>query len=245
MGGQWQDALSQTAREEGQVAAYASAWDDRDPRPAETAASRSAEVYEELRRAIVEGRIRPNERLIETELAERLSVSRTPIRESIQRLAADGLVESRRRGWVVREHSSQEIREIYEVRAALEGYAARLAAERATDEMLSKISAIHASYIKELEHSSRDHMVRHNDEFHDAIIEAAGNTRLAEQIKRSRDYYVIHRITGYLTDDEVRTSIAGHQELIDAVLARDPDKAELVARTNVLSGLGKTLARLL
>ena len=225
--------------------AHAAAWDDYGTPQAEVTASRSAEVYEELRRAIVEGRIRPNERLIETELAERLSVSRTPIRESIQRLAADGLVESRRRGWVVREHSAQEIREIYEVRAALEGFAARLAAERATDDMLGKICAIHLNYIQSLEHSTRDHMVRHNDDFHDAISVAAGNTRLAEQIRRSRDYYVIHRITGFLTDGEVRTSLAGHQGLIDALLARDPDKAEFVARTNVLSGLDKTLARLL
>jgi DNA-binding GntR family transcriptional regulator len=225
--------------------AHGPAWDDRGARPAGSSAPRSAEVYEELRRAIVEGRIRPNERLIETELAERLSVSRTPIRESIQRLAADGLVESRRRGWVVREHSAQEIREIYEVRAALEGFAARLAAERATDEMLARISAIHANYIESVEHTSRDHMVQHNDDFHDAIIAAAGNSRLAEQIRRSRDYYVIHRITGFLNDEEVRTSLAGHQDLIDALVARDPDKAEYVARINVLAGLSKTLARLL
>jgi DNA-binding GntR family transcriptional regulator len=227
------------------VPAPASAWDGHDARPAETSAPRSAEVYEELRRAIVEGRIRPNERLIETELAERLSVSRTPIRESIQRLAADGLVVSRRRGWVVREQSAEEIREIYEVRAALEGFAARLAAERATDAMLDRICAIHSAYIQSLEHSSRDHMVQHNDDFHDAIIDAAGNSRLAEQIRRSRDYYVIHRINGFLNDEEVRTSLAGHQDLINALLERDPDKSEFVARTNVLGGLKKTLARLL
>lgn len=228
------------------MSTHASARDGADTRPAEATSSRSAEVYEELRRAIVEGRIRPNERLIEAELAERMSVSRTPIRESIQRLAADGLlVQSRRRGWVVREHSAQEIQEIYEVRAALEGYAARLAAERATDDMLSNITAIHSDYIRELEHSTREHMVRHNDEFHDAIIAAAGNTRLAENIKRSRENYVIHRISGFMNDEDVRSSLAGHQELIDALLARDPDKAELVARTNVLNGLAKTLARLL
>src|SRR3978361_1268708 len=87
--------------------------------------NRAAEGYEENRGAIVEGKIRPNERLIEADLAERLEVSRTPVRESMQRLAADGLVISRRRGWAVREHSPQEIQEIYEVRAALEGYAAR------------------------------------------------------------------------------------------------------------------------
>src|SRR5579859_8257976 len=105
----------------------------------DTSPNRAAEVYEELRQAIVEGRIRPNERLIELELARALNVSRTPVRESILQLVADGLVVSRRRGWVVREHSPEEIREIYEVRAALEGFAANLAAVRATDEQLAEI----------------------------------------------------------------------------------------------------------
>src|SRR5579864_7454244 len=104
-------------------------------------ATRSDNVYERLREAIVTGRARPNERLIEAELADRLQVSRTPIREGLQRLAAEGLVVTRRRGWVVLEHTSAEIREIYEARAALEGYCARLAAERATEAQLKEISS--------------------------------------------------------------------------------------------------------
>jgi DNA-binding GntR family transcriptional regulator len=205
--------------------------------------NRAAEVYEEIRRAIVEGKIRPNERLIEADLAERLDVSRTPVRESMQRLAADGLVVSRRRGWAVREHSPQEIQEIYEVRAALEGYAARLAAERATDEMIAEIVEIHESYVAELESTSRDRLLKHNDAFHNAVVAAAGNARLAEQIERNTAFYFIHRIAGFLSDGEVRVSIAGHQELVDALVARDPDVAESAAQRGVLSGLAKTLAR--
>ena len=93
----------------------------------------SDEVYEKLRLAIVTGEIRPNAPLIEVDLANALNVSRTPIRESLQRLAADQLVVPRKRGWAVKEYSAQEIQESYEVRAALEGYAARLAATRASD----------------------------------------------------------------------------------------------------------------
>lgn len=212
--------------------------------PPESAPNRAVEVYEELRSAIVEGRIRPNERLIEVELAERLDVSRTPIRESMQRLAADGLVISRRRGWVVREHSPQEIQDIYEVRAALEGYAARLAAERATDDMITEIVRIHESYVAELEQTSRGHLIEHNDDFHNAVIAASGNTRLAEQIQRNTAFYFVHRIAGFLSDDEVRQSIAGHQKLVDALVARDANRAEDVARKAVLEGLSKTLARL-
>jgi DNA-binding GntR family transcriptional regulator len=202
----------------------------------------STEVYESIRRSIVEGEIRPNERLIEAELAERLNVSRTPVRESMQRLATDGLVLSRRRGWVVREHSPQEIRDIYEVRAALEGYAARLAAERATDDEITEIVRIHETYVAELENTSRDHLLEHNDEFHNAVIAASRNARLAEQIVRNTAFYFVHRIAGFWSDEEIRVSIAGHQELVDALVARDPDAAQDAAQRGVLAGLRKTLA---
>jgi DNA-binding GntR family transcriptional regulator len=206
--------------------------------------NRSAEVYEDLRRGIVEGRIRPNERLIEAEIAERLAVSRTPVRESMQRLAADGLVLSRRRGWVVREHSPQEVQDIYEVRAALEGYAARLAAERASDEAIQGIVAIHEAYVAKVGSAARGQLVEHNDAFHDAVVAASGNARLAEQVSRNTAFYFVHRIAGFWSDEEVRVSIEGHQELVDALVARDPDRAERAAQVGVLSGLRKTMAHL-
>ena len=208
------------------------------------APNRSAEVYEELRSGIVDGRIRPNERLIEAEIAERLDVSRTPVRESMHRLAADGLIISRRRGWVVREHSPQEIQDIYEVRAALEGYAARLAAERASDEQLAEIVAIHEQYVASVRDTARGQLVEHNDSFHDHVVIASGNARLGEQIKRNTAFYFVHRIAGFWSDDEVRVSIEGHQELVDALVARDPDRAESAAQRGVMSGLRKTLAHL-
>src|SRR6266513_835967 len=88
--------------------------DNDEARPAST----SDDVFERLRLAIVTGEIRPNTPLIEVDLAEALGVSRTPIRESLQRLAADELIVQRKRGWAVREYSPQEIQEAYEVRAA-------------------------------------------------------------------------------------------------------------------------------
>ena len=206
--------------------------------------NRATEVYERLRQAIVEGSIRPNERLIEAELAERLEVSRTPVRETMLRLAGDGLIVNHRRGWVVREHSAEEVREVYEVRAALEGFAARLAAERATDEQLEAIAANHRDYTDRAEASARGELVEHNDAFHDAVITAAHNDLLAQRIRDNSQYYFIHRIAGFLSDDEVRSSIEGHENLVQALVARDPDRAERVARENVFEGLRKVLNRL-
>jgi len=206
--------------------------------------NRTTEVYEQLRRAIVEGSIRPNERLIESDLAIRFKVSRTPIRESMMRLAADGLIVGQRRGWAVREHSANEIREVYEVRAALESFAAGLATERATDDELKGIQAIHQLYIDSLRESTRGHIVAHNDEFHEAVISAAHNKLLAERVHANSQYYFIHRIAGFLSDEEVRSSIEGHDELVKALLARDSVLAEKVARANVFEGLVKVLTKI-
>ena len=208
------------------------------------APNRATEVYERLRQAIVEGTIRPNERLIEADLAERLQVSRTPVRETMLRLAGDGLIVNHRRGWVVREHSAEEIREVYEVRAALEGFAARLAAERATDEELEAIAANHRDYTESVRDSARGEIVEHNDAFHDAVIRAARNELLAQRIRDNSQYYFIHRIAGFLSDEEVRSSLEGHENLVQALTARDPDRAEQVARENVFEGLRKVLNRL-
>ena len=213
-------------------------------RPTPTPHTRTTEVYEELRTAIVQGSIRPNERLIETDLAERLEVSRTPVRESLLRLAGDGLIMSHRRGWVVREHSPDEIRQVFEVRAALEGFAARLAAERATDEELATIVTIHEDYIDSVRQTARGQLLEHNDAFHEAVILAAHNQLLGERIHANSQYYFIHRIAGFLSDEEVRNSIEGHGRLVDALNDRDPHRAESAARDAVFDGLAKVLARL-
>ncbi|HXR18240.1 MAG TPA: GntR family transcriptional regulator [Terriglobales bacterium] len=207
-------------------------------------ALRSDNVYERLREAIVTGRARPNERLIEVELAHRLQVSRTPIRESLQRLAAEGLVVSRRRGWVVLEHTSVEIREIYEARAALEGYCARLAAERATEGQLKEIASLHHGGPKRILKSSRQHLVEVNDHFHDAIIAAAKNERLAHMIRRNRAYYFNFRIAQLYSDEEAKASIAGHQAIARALLHRDPNRAEREMHAHIELALSVILAKL-
>jgi DNA-binding GntR family transcriptional regulator len=196
--------------------------------------TRSDGVYERLKEAIVTGRARPNERLIEVELAERLAVSRTPIRESLQRLAAEGLVASQRHGWVVREHRSAEIREIYEARAALEGYCARLAAERASEAQLNTIDSLHRDNTAGLSSSvRRDRLVNVNDQFHDAIIAAARNERLSNMIGRNRAYYFNYRIAELYTDEQAETALAGHDAIVRALLKRDPEAAEREMRSHI------------
>lgn len=203
-------------------------------------AGRSVLVYNRLRRAIVQGELRPNQRLIEAALATSLDVSRTPIREALQRLALDGLVKRHRRGWVVREHNADEIRHIYDCRAALEGYAARLAALSATDAQLAELESILGDT---RDSSSREDMVAVNERFHEAIIEDAGNPLLAELTHRSRLYYFNRRVAQLYTDAEAAHSRTQHVRLLKALQERDADEAETVAREHVETALQAILSR--
>jgi DNA-binding GntR family transcriptional regulator len=188
------------------------------------------DVYDQIRWDIVHGVLRPNEALVETDLAERLGVSRTPVRESLLRLAANGLIISRRRRWYVYEHTADEIKEIYEVRAANEGYAARLCCERASDDQLQAIASAHTA----VNRASAEERVSANDAFHDQINNACGNQRLIKLITENRLFHFNLRLAAAYTPEELERSSEQHTELVAAVLARDGDRAEAVVRTHVL-----------
>lgn len=191
------------------------------------------QTHERLRRAILRGQIRPNEPLIEMDLAARYKLSRTPIREVLQRLGTEGLIVRARRGWRVREHTPDEIGEIYEARAALEGFAASLAARRATEEELERIRTIHAGAAG----TARERLVEINDAFHDAILDAAHSERLSELARQSREYYFNYRIANLYSDAEAEAAVAQHATIVDALLARDGEAAETASREHVLDAL--------
>jgi DNA-binding GntR family transcriptional regulator len=207
------------------------------------AGPRSDEVYDRLRADIVHGALRPNQRLVELELAEALGVSRTPVRETLQRLTLEGLVRRERGGWVVHEHSPDEIRAIYEVRAALEGYAAFLAAGRITASQLSALADLYpeGDAAAELE---PDVQVDLNERFHDGVIAAAGNHRLAQLSRSSRQYYFNHRIARIYDAEETRRSIDGHRLILAALGRGDGPRAEARAREHVDYALSIALTKI-
>jgi DNA-binding GntR family transcriptional regulator len=205
--------------------------------------TRSDEVYDRLRGDIVHGLLRPNERLVEVELAAALGVSRTPVRETLQRLTLEGLVRRRRGGWVVHEHSREEIRSIYEVRAALEGYAAFLAATRVTPAQLRELDELYPPGDAALA-LGPDEQVELNERFHDGVIAAAGNSRLAELSRASRQYYFNHRIARGYTAEETRRSIDGHRRILAALARGDGPEAEARAREHVDYALSIVLTKI-
>lgn len=203
---------------------------------------RTDEVYERLRAEIIRGDLRPRESLSEIEIAERLQVSRTPVRESLQRLDSEGLITSHRRRWIVYEHSIAEIREIYEVRAALEGYSARLACQRATEDELAELTELRVEAANaDLESDKR---VDLNEHLHDTVLRFAHNGTLLKQARTSRLFFFNRRVAQLYTQADLRVSATQHEALLDAILRRDAPAAEAAAREHVEYALELILRKL-
>jgi DNA-binding GntR family transcriptional regulator len=199
-------------------------------------------VYQRLRQEIVRGELRPRESLSEVEIAERLAVSRTPVRESLHRLASEGLITSHRRRWVVYEHSKDEIREIYEVRAALEGYSARLASQRATEAELAELAELRA--LVEKDEVEPDPRVDLNERLHDSVLRLAHNATLLRQARTSRRYFFNRTVARLYTPADLEHSGRQHRDLLDAIVAREAARAEAVAREHIEYALELILRRL-
>jgi DNA-binding GntR family transcriptional regulator len=195
-------------------------------------ARRSDDIYEALRRAIVTGEIRPNQPLIELDLAAKLGVSRTPVRESLQRLVIAGLVVPRKRGWAVREFTVEEMQENAEVRTGLEGYAAYLAAERGSEQAIAAIVALHRSRLT-LRAGDEQLRLQTNRDFHDAILEAAGNQRLKDAIYNSGQFYFNGMIARLTTGEELAQGNADHALIVKAIVTRDSPGAERSMRAHI------------
>lgn len=209
----------------------------------EPALSLTDEAHRRIRSDIIAGRIRPNVHLVASDLASQLEISRTPVREALQLLASEGLVIGTRRGFVVREHSVDEIRHIYEVRAALEEMAARLAAERATKEDIAALEKLGA-HTRATVDQARDVIVDLNDAFHEAIMVAAGNPRLQNINQRNSEHFFNYNIAKLYTHEEAAAAITGHAKIFSAIKKRDADAAARGARDHVFEALEVTLLKL-
>lgn len=201
--------------------------------------SLSDTVYAAVHHRIVTGVYRPNQRLVETEIAAELGASRTPVREALVRLVKDGLAVRSRQGLTVREFTLPEVREIYEVRAAIEGYAARLAAERASPEALVALEHTlhHHARTSRGDKMDRAKVVEANADFHDAVLEAAGNGRMRALAAANRSYFFNTEAAAVTSDEALSVALDEHQLIYDAIVDRDPDRAEEIVRRHVMAGL--------
>lgn len=213
-------------------------------RPASEPASLADSLHRSLRDDIASGRLAPGARLDEQEIADGAGCSRTPVREAFRLLAAERLVELRgRQGAVVRSISAQTLIEMFQVMGELEGLCARLAARRSTPAQNAALQAIHAR-LEEAATAPPDSFYDINEEFHEAIYEAARNTFLAEETRRLRNRVAAYRRRVTQMPTRVEDTLREHAEIMAAILARDPEAAHRAMRAH-LTLLGENLLDLI
>ena len=184
------------------------------------------DVYHRLIDDIASDVLRPGDRLREVALAERLAVSRTPIREAIKDLEADGLVEHVPRvGAAIKVLSYAEVVELYEMRAVLEGVAARLAVRAASELELQELVKLNERMVASLDNATQ--MAQLNRMFHRALFNAAKNRYLLQSVSMVQKTMLVIGPSTLTEVSRASAVIEEHALLLDALLRRDPVAAEL------------------
>ncbi len=200
----------------------------------------AVEVYEQLLDAMMEGRLKPGDRLVMDRLAEELDVSRTPVRDALLRLHREGVVEpAGRRGYLVRPSSDSDIHHFYEARMAVEGFAAELLAQAGADP-LNKVRALLDEIAAVPLASTRDSFDA-NRRFHRGIVEATGNAYLVDMFdaiwNRSRTALTYR---DFMEANPNEDFVPEHEALIAALDGVTADKARAAMVDHIASGLDRT-----
>ena len=191
-------------------------------------------VFNTLRQAIITGEFAPGERLMEIALANRLGVSRTPVREAIRKLKLEGLVVMiPRKGAEVAKITEKDLRDVLEVRSSLEELAAELATERMNEEIKEKLEKALDDFKKAIDSEDNAAIADSDVEFHDIIFEATGNARLIQIISNLREQMYRYRLE-YVKDTEYHTVLLNeHRELVKAMLEGKKDEARKIMKKHI------------
>jgi DNA-binding GntR family transcriptional regulator len=211
----------------------------------------SASAYVRIRQAIVEGRYRPGQRLIEQRIAEEFDLSRTPVREALRSLEAEGLVVSEaNRGAMVRPVDVTEVKDLYELRARLESFAALRASRYDSTDQLAEMDKAIREFEPAVSPAARGDaeglrvVNACNTRFHQAVVAAAKHERLAVLLRNATDVPLVYQAFRHFNRAELRRSNLFHRWIRDAIAARNPERAERLMAEHIDQGRDVLLARL-
>lgn len=192
------------------------------------------EASDRIREMIRKGVLETGQRIVENELCVELGISRTPVREALRSLSAEGLIRLvPNKGAYVSQPSAQEIRELFYVMAILEGACARIAATKLTDQDLAKVEAVHRDLEAGYARRDQEAYIRANNAYHTLIQEMAQNQTLNQVINGLRQKIFLHRYRQLYVKDRFDCSIREHRDLLEAFRGRDADAAEALMKRHL------------
>ena len=194
------------------------------------------EVAEELRQRIFRRELEPGSWIDELKIAEEFGISRTPLREALKVLAAEGLVTMKvRRGAYVTEMSDKDLRDVYHLLSLLESDAAGVVAGAAKPDDLAALEKLHAEL--ELAVGERDRFFSLNEQFHMRLLELAGNRWRSQMVTDLRKVMKLNRHNSLLKEGRIEDSLEEHRTIMRALLARDAGAAVLAMQKHFAQGL--------
>jgi DNA-binding GntR family transcriptional regulator len=213
---------------------------------------RSERAYRLIRRAIVEGEFEPGSRLVEQRIGEMFDLSRTPVREALRALAADGLVTiERNRGAVVATMSDDDIHDLYELRARLESLAAERAATRMTAEGIAELDRAIAEFDAGIEmiadkavapEAGLRRITAANNAFHQCVVSGSAHRRLSALLVHAVDIPLVYQVFRHQNRAERERSNLFHRMVRDAIAAGEPQRAGALMVEHILQGRDSLLA---
>lgn len=191
-------------------------------------------VFNTLRKAILTGELKPGERLMEIHLANRLGVSRTPIREAIRKLELEGLVIMiPRRGAEVAQITEKSLKDVLEVRRALDALCAELACERITQEELQSLKVACEEFARATRTKDATVIAEADVAMHDIIVKATGNARLIQLINNLSEQMYRYRFE-YIKDESRHDNLVEeHRMIYDSIVRKDKEAAAAAARRHI------------
>jgi DNA-binding GntR family transcriptional regulator len=194
------------------------------------------EVAEQLRQRIFRRELEPGSWIDELKIAEEFGISRTPLREALKVLAAEGLVTMKvRRGAYVTEMNEKDLRDVYHLLSLLESDAAGVVAERATPEQQQTLRDLHA----ELESAAgnREAFFSVNERFHMALLDMADNRWRSQMVADLRKVMKLNRHNSLFKQGRIEDSLSEHRAILDAMLSRDAEGTRRAMQTHFAQGL--------
>jgi DNA-binding GntR family transcriptional regulator len=195
-------------------------------------------AYDSIKGGIASGALSPGEWLREFTVAKSLGLSRTPVREALRALAAEGVVELvHNRGARVIHWTPEDIDEAYRLRALIEGYGASLAARHAGNEQVAELRRLEDRYERALDLGEDGGVspAECNNDFHAAVLAGSGSARLATLLAVVSSAPLVQRVLEYYTDDDRRRSVLQHRDIITAIENRDGDLAASAMSSHILA----------
>jgi DNA-binding GntR family transcriptional regulator len=196
------------------------------------------QIVSSLRESIIKGELSPGQKITEPDLAEKLGISRTPIREALRQLESEGyLTVIPRRGAVVSIVTRKEIRDFFELKSLLEGYASRIAARKNTEKDIARLTRINEKLEVMAQKGDVEAFFRKNNEFHKALIGLCDNEKLMDIWTSLVQRFVRFRLQALSVPGRLMESVNQHRDIIEALQKKDgPLSEDLVYEHSLISG---------